>query len=319
MAKASTAKSLSSSPGLLELLRQTAPPPLLQPQRQRPRRRPSPRARGACEGRTSRPRTPRKGRVTTATSSSFSKSEQGDHFSLVPLFLRFLSLFSRLAKLLETMTITVGDVEAAISRAVDKVVEYGKVRKEEEEQKERKSTTVLMASIVVVIIDLLFALIPLMSLLLLCTIDLSRETDEFSALRWSDQATEHGEGAKMRGECALNVAVALVDSTFFFLLNLNLFFKKPLHPADRPLRLHPDHPRAGHALHRAQAEPGAAAVADVKEQKECKNGKRGFWKFSKSRVFFVFCFIFDFSLSARARQTIGKALSLSLLSLFLNG
>jgi len=36
------------------------------------------------------------------------------------------------------MTITVGDVEAAISRAVDKVVEYGKVRKEEKQKKESR-------------------------------------------------------------------------------------------------------------------------------------------------------------------------------------
>jgi hypothetical protein len=46
--------------------------------------------------------------------------------------------------------------------------------------------------------------------------------------------------------------------------------KKTRCSADRPLRLHPDHPRPGHALHGAQAEPGAAAVADVKKKKKKK-------------------------------------------------
>ena len=41
------------------------------------------------------------------------------------------------------MTITVGDVEAAISKAVDKVVEYGKVRARGGGQKERESVVVV--------------------------------------------------------------------------------------------------------------------------------------------------------------------------------
>ena len=60
-------------------------------------------------------------------------------------------------------------------------------------------------------------------------------------------------------------------SFLLLLLNLDLFLKKkkPLSlSADRPLRLHPDHPRPGHAVHGAQAEPGAAAVADVKKNEE---------------------------------------------------
>ena len=61
---------------------------------------------------------------------------------------------------------------------------------------------------------------------------------------------------------------------FFSLLNLNLFQKKKTRcSADRPLRLHPDHPRPGHAVHGAQAEPGAAAVADVKKKKKKREMK----------------------------------------------
>ena len=74
--------------------------------------------------------------------------EQTDfHFFLFLCFLPSLffslSLCSFLYSKAKTMTITVGDVEAAISKAVDKVVEYGKVRARGGGQKERESVVVV--------------------------------------------------------------------------------------------------------------------------------------------------------------------------------